>query len=52
MRKTSYILRTRGGTPVFSFDDITRARQERDERAKRGINLVVCEVTMTEREMA
>lgn len=51
MSKVSYVLKSQRGTPVFSFDDITRARQEIKSRKARNVTLRLFEVTMMEREI-
>lgn len=46
---TSYELRSvRGDRPVYVFDDVTRARTERDRAAERGVPLKIIKVTRSE----
>lgn len=53
MPDISYVLKSQRGTPMFAFDNETRARQEMNERKrKHGVNLRLFEVRMMERELA
>lgn len=51
MNKVSYVLKSQRGTPVFSFDDITRAQQEIEARKRKNVTLRLFEVTTMEREI-
>ena len=48
---TTYILKSGRGTPVFSFDNLERARQEVSARKKKGIKLRIFEVRTIETEI-
>ncbi len=53
MSSTTYELRSvRGNRPVFSFDDIVRAKQEQARAQERGVRLSLVRVTRTEEVIA
>jgi len=51
MTKTTYVLKSAHGTPVFSFDDEYRARKEIEVRKASKINLRLFEIQTIEREI-
>ncbi len=52
-RTVSFEIRTRADRPVFAFDNVVRARQERTEAEKRlGIPLRLVRITRIEKEIA
>ena len=49
----SYELRSvRGNRPVFAFDDVARAKTERDRASERGIRLSLVKVTRIEEHIS
>lgn len=48
---TTYVLKSLRGSPLLSFDNESRTRDVQRERAKRGVNLRLVEVTTNEREI-
>lgn len=52
MNQTSYHIRTMRNASVFSYADLSRAKQEKTKAEKRlGINLKIVRVTYQEEEM-
>lgn len=50
--KISYEIRTRRGTPVFSYDSFQRAKDEAREAEKRvGVPMIIYKITRTEEEL-
>lgn len=48
----SFELRTLRNRPVFSFDSLTRAKEERARAEKRiGVSLKIVKITRTEQEV-
>lgn len=49
--QTTYVLKSRSGTPLLTFDNINRAKDVQRERKQRGVNLRLFVQRVTEEEV-